>query len=737
MIAVPIIKEEQPRPKLKSQSWPDKPDILSYCPSLVSITPTTRLNGEGMGIVQLAHFSVKEYLLCSRLQPEVSQAFDERMAKTSMAKTCLIYLLDMNHDLPLMNLSSSYPLAPYAAQYWTRYAAQADCNSISELVKEFLHHKDCYRTCRQLFKFDGEYEERDISAFRTMVREYGPTLSSKHIYEWIRRFSYLDFDNEERYRQESGHQSQASNPDSAPHLLYFCASEGLLSAVETLINERADTNKNGGRYGNALQAASYRGHEYIVRLLVERGRADVNQQGGSHGNALQAALFCGHEFIVQFLIRKGARDVNEQAGYYNNALQTASFYGHEPIVKWLIEENIAEVNGQGGTHGNALQAASTSGRESMVRFLIGKGAYVNADAHQGGLYITALWAAVSCGHVRVAEILLKAATVVDWPEERDGILAHAVRSGRGLLVKTLLDNGVKVSEQALQKASQEGLYDITSTLVKWIPDGDKIPYCNNALLEASKRRRFDIAEMLLENGAKADARDAGGNSALSRAADSGDERICKLLLSKGASFEVDSSGHHLFSKVWNVEIIRLMPLDDFEISFVQEKVLSALQKGEIGVAKELLDHFGHSQFDISHEVLREALNRAACQMEPRKVRTLLEIGADPNTMDDNGVSIIHKMLSSGDGHLEGKATYMRARIIDILLRYDADGGEQEIPATRYMKYYSRDILRYLQDWGPPWQALRRAYRGSNPIPYQVALETGEDGKTRLRVSRKI
>ncbi|KAJ3945247.1 uncharacterized protein N0V96_005273 [Colletotrichum fioriniae] len=213
-----------------------------------------------------------------------------------------------------------------------------------------------------------------------------------------------------------------------------------------------------------------------------------------------------------------------------------------------------------------------------MKLLIKEGANFNVDARQGGLYIKALRAAVSHGRVGVAEILLKAATKVDRPEERDGILAHAVRPGHELLVNALLDNGVKVSEQALQEASQEGLYDITSTLLKWIPDGDKIPYCNNALLEASKWRRFDIAQMLIENGAKADARDAGGNSALSMAAVSGEERICKLLLSKGASFEVDSSGHHLFSKVWNVKVIRLMPLDDFELNFVREKVLSALQE---------------------------------------------------------------------------------------------------------------------------------------------------------------
>jgi ankyrin repeat protein len=37
--------------------------------------------------------------------------------------------------------------------------------------------------------------------------------------------------------------------------------------------------------GNALQAASYRGDQEIIVLLLEKG-ADVNAAGGRYGNAL-------------------------------------------------------------------------------------------------------------------------------------------------------------------------------------------------------------------------------------------------------------------------------------------------------------------------------------------------------------------------------------------------------------------------------------------------------------------
>lgn len=59
-----------------------------------------------------------------------------------------------------------------------------------------------------------------------------------------------------------------------------------------------------------LQAASTRGYQAIVQLLLEKG-ADVHVQGGCNMTALQAALRGGHKAIVQLLLEKGA-DVHAQ-----------------------------------------------------------------------------------------------------------------------------------------------------------------------------------------------------------------------------------------------------------------------------------------------------------------------------------------------------------------------------------------------------------------------------------------
>jgi hypothetical protein len=109
-------------------------------------------------------------------------------------------------------------------------------------------------------------------------------------------------------------------------------------AVQTILHQITHMHVQGGQYDNALQAASYKGNEQVVKLLLDKG-ADVNAQGGEYGNALQAASYRGHEQVVKLLLDKGA-DVNAQGGYFGNALQAAY---NEQVVKLLLDKG-ADVN---------------------------------------------------------------------------------------------------------------------------------------------------------------------------------------------------------------------------------------------------------------------------------------------------------------------------------------------------------------------------------------------------------
>jgi hypothetical protein len=75
-----------------------------------------------------------------------------------------------------------------------------------------------------------------------------------------------------------GQHDMAKSLESIPSPLYYRSREGLIKSARQLVEQGAEVNAQGGYYGNALQAASYQGHDQIVLRLLEKG-ADVNAQG--------------------------------------------------------------------------------------------------------------------------------------------------------------------------------------------------------------------------------------------------------------------------------------------------------------------------------------------------------------------------------------------------------------------------------------------------------------------------
>lgn len=77
--------------------------------------------------------------------------------------------------------------------------------------------------------------------------------------------------------------------------------------MDSLLKNGIDIDAEGGEYCTALQAASSKGHERLVRMLLDNN-ADVNTRGGKHGTAVQAAFENGHAKIVQTLLDYIARE---------------------------------------------------------------------------------------------------------------------------------------------------------------------------------------------------------------------------------------------------------------------------------------------------------------------------------------------------------------------------------------------------------------------------------------------
>lgn len=170
-------------------------------------------------------------------------------------------------------------------------------------------------------------------------------------------------------------------------MLFVAADCGHLDMVRLLVS---DLDVPSCDRSKALWPAAYRGHEPVVKLLLEHG-AQPDIIGDFGETALHAAASEGHISVIDTLSRHGA-DVNATTPRGVTALMEASDRGNVAVVQRLIEYD-ADVNQLNldpeSEHANALQAAAQKGNLELVRLLVENGADVNLQ----GPYGTALHAA--------------------------------------------------------------------------------------------------------------------------------------------------------------------------------------------------------------------------------------------------------------------------------------------------------------------------------------------------------
>ena len=150
-----------------------------------------------------------------------------------------------------------------------------------------------------------------------------------------------------------------------------------------LIDKGADVNVQGGEYGkinNALQVASFRGNDKVVRLLLSHG-AVVNWKDIQGRTPFHLASAGGHVKIVETLSSFGLDPtIIDTQG--RNCLHHAASKGSMEMVKWLLKEgfdpNYADRDGW-----TSLHWAAKSGSVSTIEVLKAAGASSTIEAIEG------------------------------------------------------------------------------------------------------------------------------------------------------------------------------------------------------------------------------------------------------------------------------------------------------------------------------------------------------------------
>ncbi|KAJ7638016.1 ankyrin repeat-containing domain protein [Mycena polygramma] len=542
-------------------------------------------------VVTLAHSSVKDYIVSGKFLEQHKEDLKEAPSHTFLAQSCVTYLLHFEHNPLNANTLPKYPLAQYAAQFWSHHLLRCHDRGVlrCSTMRLLQHRSKQYVAMNCLYNICEPWNNTD----------------------WSRH---------------------------APWPLYLCSLIGYIEGVEILLEKGANVKAASGIYGiygNALQAAALHGHVHTVHLLLDRG-ADVNTLSVGYDSALQGAAASGHMDIVRVLLERGA-DVNAVGGEYGSALQCAARYGYVDVARILLDRG-ANVNTAGGKYGSALQGAAWKGHVDTVCVLLEKGADVNAA---GGIYGSVLQGAVSGRHMDIVCILLeKGADVntaggkygsvlqgVAWKGHVDtvcvllekgadvnaagGIYGSALQgavSGRHMdIVCILLEKGADVNTaggiygSALQAAAWYGYVDIARTLLDRGADVNAAGgEYSSALQAAAFENHMDIVRLLLGKGA--DANTAGGRygSALQGAASKGHMDIVRILLEHGADVNAAGGEHgsalQCAASTWisYVDLVHLLLEKGADVNTAGGKYGSALQGaawyGQMDIVRLLLEH---------------------------------------------------------------------------------------------------------------------------------------------------
>ncbi|KAJ7637979.1 ankyrin repeat-containing domain protein [Mycena polygramma] len=503
-------------------------DVCGLLEGLVTVVPATPTSSQHQALVALAHSSVNDYIVSQKFLDVYKHDLKEPPSHTFLAQSCVTYLLHFEYNPLNADTLPHYPLAQYAAKFWSHHLLQ--CHDRGVLQHSTMHLL--------------EQGSKQFAALNCVC----DIDNSWHGPDWSRH---------------------------APSPLYLCSMISYVEVVRILLEHGADVNTVGGAYGTALQGASTHGFVEVVRILLEHG-ADVNAVGGAYGTALQGASAHGFVEVVRILLEHSA-DVNAVGRVYGTALQGASAYGFVEVVRILLEHG-ADVNAaEGGYHGSALQGAASNGHIDIVRLLLEKGTDVNtaggrygsalqaaaskvhmdtrniqvfrmlldhgADVNAaGGEYGSALLASAVHGNVENVRILLKKGAGVNAVGGKYGSALHWVAaSGNVDVVRLLLEKGADVNAasanfgSALQGAAWQGHVDIVRVLLEKGADVNATGgIYGSALQAAAWNSHVDIVRILLEHDA--DVNVAGGKfgSALAAASAEGHGEIAKLLREHGA-----------------------------------------------------------------------------------------------------------------------------------------------------------------------------------------------------------
>ncbi|KAI4751095.1 Pfs, NACHT and ankyrin domain protein [Aureobasidium sp. EXF-3400] len=433
-------------------------DVLTLCSSLVAVSQDRK----GTEIIQLAHSSVKEYLVSDHVPSAFRPLIEEAVARSYLARLCLRHLIGASRITSQDELLSkagrhrfylAFPFAPYSARCWMHHVrdAEPEDESLSNMVLSFF------------------LEEQEAFSLFGKIYGSGDTEGESPLYYATRGGLKRTMEN----LLNLGEDINALNSSA----LRAALENGQAKTIQLLFDRGADVNT---RNDDILEAAMVPRHDTSVRLLLKRGT--LERPG--YNFLLMRAVECGRDTTVKLLLENGA----DPHGMNGQALHAASQDGYNSILQLLLDHH-ADVN---AGDGQALHAATKNGHNTTIQLLLDHGADVNIRD------CWALRAVIAHGKKSTIQLLLRSGANVNAGHGR--MLREASNQGHARVVQMLLDKGANPNAhpQSALTALQEALVRGYAKLVMSLGEGRSR---ETALDSNEVSRYYRISRLLVHKGA--------------------------------------------------------------------------------------------------------------------------------------------------------------------------------------------------------------------------------------------
>ncbi|MEM7758931.1 MAG: ankyrin repeat domain-containing protein, partial [Cyanobacteria bacterium P01_A01_bin.40] len=256
---------------------------------------------------------------------------------------------------------------------------------------------------------------------------------------------------------------------------------------------------------------------------------------------IHAAIIEQRYEIISSLIDIGA-DVNYEVRYTHTPIFRAISHGRLDIAQLLID-NGANINIEDNTGEHLVFYALYYGSIESVRLLIENNAYVDVKNKRGD---TLLILAINGNHIELAKSLIANGANVNLKRESgETPLFHAIDQNKLELVKLLIDNGANPNLK-----NDKTYFKDKPDIAKF--NSEKLPLFNNKI-------NYEIAKLLIENGAAIDTKDKSGHTSLFFYSKLGNKYIVEDLIKLGANVNTkDRYGRTPLFYAKNKNVVKLL-----------------------------------------------------------------------------------------------------------------------------------------------------------------------------------